>query len=80
MTYCQKSDLDSDIYLTRNLTKGKEGMECVGCSLSGDGGRAFTLNGTWMQYPMAQHLRDHLNAGHQVPERVFDLLEREIHE
>ena len=66
-------------------------MECRDCSLPvpppkqrravrGPGAKkSFVLSGSWMQYPMTHHLRDHLNAGHKIPDNVFDRLELEIH-
>ena len=92
--YCPKSEPESDIHLSRDLDEGQEGMVCLNCILIGsdlllepieprflsEDGRSFVLKGTWMQYPMTHHVRDHFYAGHQVPEHVFDRLELEIHE
>lgn len=77
VVYCHKEEQDSDIKLIRTLDKGEEGMKCEECSMSH--GDSFVLNGTWMQYPMTLHLYEHIDAGHQIPGRVFDTLDKEIH-
>ncbi len=71
MSYCRHNDTDSNVYVFPDVAGG---YACCMCWLVDGEYHADTAG------QMVVHLRDHLRAGHAVPERAFEALEQDIKE
>ena len=69
MSYCRMGT-DSDVYLIATFG----GWWCCGCRLT-DGTEVIKRRAA-----VLSHLQDHKAAGHKVPQRAFQRIEREIAE
>jgi len=68
MAYCRWTS-DSDIYM---YGSNRADFECCGCMLSEEVG--------WVRNDPQEtidHLKEHQQAGHKVPEYMFEFLEKE---
>ncbi len=70
MAYCRKG-IDSDVYVFQSLVFGH--LECLGCSLSEDVNFGYFESHSPLE--MIEHLLEHRNAGHLVPQRAIERLE-----
>ena len=68
MSYCRRNPGKSDVY----MYAGKGGITCCGCDLSDFAIRWFPDAGE-----AVIHLREHLAAGHLVPNHAIRRLEQE---
>ena len=60
----------SDVYIYDDVAGG---ITCCGCFLSDQGPKEVSFNcQTWEQ--MQAHLREHIAAGHAVPEHLMEVL------
>jgi hypothetical protein len=71
MSYCRFGP-KSDVYVYEDVSFG---LRCCGCLLKPDvfGSENFNRDAS----ALIQHLRDHIDAGHKVPEWLIGALERE---
>lgn len=67
MSYCRFWWNDSDVYVFASVYGG---IECCGCKLEGD----LTVN---TPEEMIEHLMEHREAGHTVPEFALERLREE---
>jgi len=73
MSYARKGSPDSDIYLYHHI----EGdYLCDACKLHGKHTTMFMEN----IYQVAEHLAEHIDAGHNVPQHTIDRIIKEIRE
>ena len=83
MSYCRDNGEDSDVYM---FPTGRDKIVCCICALMPieikvEQGQEYEDQGSMTfdtKQEALQHLQQHRDAGHKVPERAFERLRREI--
>lgn len=80
MSYCRLGT-DSDVYIYSTIVVTPEphrGIVCCLCSLHEVEGEYYVTATNKPAREMHIHLLKHVDAGHKVPQRAFDRLEKEM--